>query len=1143
MSKSIEKKYVKQKLIDHIKELPDTYIGSIEETIEERWVLDNNRMVKKNVKIIPGLYKIFDEVLVNALDHIVRLEELKKKQMELNINDIIPVSRIKITIDKETGLTTIHNDGEGIEIEMHKTYNKWVPSLIFGELLTSSNYDKEEKKITGGKNGYGAKLTNIFSKEFIVETVDNVRQKKFIQKFQNNMGTKHKPKIRSSKEKPYTKISYIPDFKLFNIDGYSDDMISIIEKRAYDAAATTNIKLSIYLNGKRITPNSFEKYLDLYIGSKSEASRVYEECNERWEIAAALNKYHSFESISFVNGINTCRGGKHVNYIINQITKKLVAYIKKKKKITVNSKYIKDNIILFVKSVIENPSFDSQTKETLTTATTKFGSKCTISDKFIDKLAKCGVMEKAITLNAFKENSDFKKTDGIKRNILRGIPKLDDANWAGTKKSNKCTLILTEGDSAKAMAVGGFSVIGRDKWGVFPLKGKILNVRSDQKKIAMMKNTEIINIKKILGLESDKIYENVSNLRYGRIMILTDQDEDGSHIKGLFFNLIEELWPSLFKIDGFLISMLTPIVKVTKSKNNVIQFYSLPDYEKWKASNNDGKGWKIKYYKGLGTSTPKEAKEYFKDMKVINYTNDEKSNEMLDLAFNKNRTHDRKKWLNGHSPDNVLNYNKKDVSYTEFINKDLIHFSNSDNIRSIPSLFDGLTPSQRKILYCAFKKNITKKEIKVAQLSGYVSEHGAYHHGEMSLQATIINLSQNFVGSNNINILEPIGQFGTRLLGGKDSAQPRYIFTKLTSLTQMIYNKLDNPLYEYLDDDGFKIEPKYYVPIIPMILVNGCQGIGTGWSTEIPCYNPLDIIKNIKRKMKGGTYVSMIPWYRGFKGTIEVLENNKHMKFISKGVYNRIDGKTVEITELPIKSWTENYKKHLESLIIDKKNKNKKKQYLSNFKSHCTDTEVRFILNFKKPILDKLMKVDGNGEIPFEKIFKMSSTITTSNMNLYNQNLKIQHFSNTNEILDTFYNERLKIYGKRKEYLLKSFKNELELVSVKIRFIMEFIKNDIQISNKRKEEIIKQLEERQYPKLGEETSFGCYEFLIKMPIYNLTKNKIDELMKQKEELEKNINILTNKTDKDLWKDDFKTFLSEYRKVYKLKKKFTLKKKL
>ena len=194
------------------------------------------------------------------------------------------------------------------------------------------------------------------------------------------------------------------------------------------------------------------------------------------------------------------------------------------------------------------------------------------------------------------------------------------------------------------------------------------------------------------------------------------------------------------------------------------------------------------------------------------------------MVFNKKRSNDRKKWLADYNREDYLNTSEDKITYEDFINKDLRHFSKYDNDRSIPSLVDGLKISLRKILYSAFKKGL-KTEIKVAQFSGYVSEHSGYHHGEASLNGAIIGLSQNFVGSNNINLFSPNGQFGTRLMGGKDAASERYIFTKLNSITRIIYPEIDDNILNYLEDDGDKVEPIFYMPIIPMILVNGTKGI------------------------------------------------------------------------------------------------------------------------------------------------------------------------------------------------------------------------------------------------------------------------------------------------------------------------------
>ena len=795
---SLKQDYKKWTHEEHVLKLPDTYIGDTDFNSIDIWAINNDpepKMEKKTITYIPGEYKLFDETIVNALDQYIRIKEATE-------TGIFPVKNIKINIDLEEQSICVFNDGEGIPIDIHPTEKKYIPELIFGELLTSSNYKNEDSKEilhVGGKNGYGAKLVNIFSKEFNITTVDKKKGKKFSMTFYDNKQRKDKPKITSHKSKPFTQITYKPDFTRFKSGKITDDMLTLMKRRAYDLAACTNSDVSIYFNNEKIECKNFEKYIELYLGSKTECPRVYERVNPRWEVCVALSPSLSFEDVSFVNGIHTSKGGKHVDYIINQVTKKLCEWILKKRKITIKQNYIKENLIVFIKCTIDNPSFSSQTKEYMTTNKDKFGMTCDISNKFIDQLSKCGIVERAIDLAEAKDNKSLKKNDGKKQNKIKGIPKLEDANDAGGKNSDKCTLILTEGDSAKSTAMAGLDIIGRDKYGVFPLKGKLLNVKDHANKSKIPNNVELINIKKILGLQTDKIYKDTSTLRYGKVLILTDQDEDGSHIKGLVFNLFETLWPSLFNIPGFLNSMLTPIIKMTIGKGKKakqIQFYSVKDYDKYIINNPNCKTNEIKYYKGLGTSTPKEAKEYFKELKMVEYTSNELQDvAALNMAFAKyeNSTHVRKEWLANYDKDQTLDYNSPQVTIKDFINYDLIHFSNSDNIRSIPNVMDGLKPSQRKVLFSGFKRNLRNKEIKVAQFSGYTSEHSAYHHGEASLQGTIINMSQNYVGSNNIPLFMPVGQFGTRIQGGKDAAQPRYIFTKLDTITDILYNTQDFP--------------------------------------------------------------------------------------------------------------------------------------------------------------------------------------------------------------------------------------------------------------------------------------------------------------------------------------------------------------
>ena len=1109
---SIEKKYQKKTLKEHIETRPGNYIGTIELCTQNLWVLndDNSKMIQKNITYSPGLMKIIDEIIVNAYDQSVRLLSSTSKKDK-------KVTEIDICYNKETGEISVYNNGNGIDVAIHLEHNVYVPELIFGHLLTSTNYDDEEEKITGGKNGYGAKLSNIFSKYFEIETVDYVRHMKFKQVYRDNMNKKDKSLVTKTREQPYTKITFIPDFGRFDLENITDDIERLIIKRVYDLAACTNKAVIVKLNNEKLNCQTFEKYVNLYIGN--EVVRVYDKINDRWEVAACMSLDDKFEQISFVNGINTTLGGKHVDYVAGNISKQLVEYINtKKKKLNVKSAYIKENLWVFINSTIVNPDFDSQTKTNLTTNISKFGSKCIINDKFIEKLGKCGIMDRAIALAEYKENNTLKQNDGTKRSTIRGIPKLDDANYAGTSKSEDCTLILTEGDSAKAFAVAGLSVIGRNYYGVFPLKGKILNVR-DCIPAKILSNQEITYLKQIIGLRQNKEYKDTTGLRYGHIMILTDADVDGSHIKGLFMNMIEHFWPSLIKINGFIQSMVTPVVKVKKGKN-ITSFYTLTEYNDWKTKTNNGKGYDIKYYKGLGTSTSTEAKEYFGDLKnnQVDYIWEGNSKESILLAFSKNCINKRKDWLQTYNKNDIVEATERTVEYSKFIHNDLKHFSNYDNIRSIPNMIDGLKPSQRKVLYSGLLKNLIN-EIKVAQFAGYVSEKSSYHHGEMSLTGTIIGMAQNFVGSNNINLFNPNGMYGTRIEGGKDASSPRYIFTNLNALTMLLFNKKDEALLNYLNDDGSKIEPEWYVPIIPQILVNGSEGIGTGYSTYVPKYNPKELIQSIKNLLNGKVINDLDPWYQNFKGIIIKVDDET---YVSKGKYEIINSKTVEITELPVGNWTSNYKDFLDTVTVDATDKTNKKKYLSNWKygDNYTESSVHFIITFTgMELTDLISDLDK-----FEKIFKLQSRIKISNMHLYNRNNEIQKYKNTTEIIEEFYDIRLEYYNKRREHLIKQLEDELKILNIKVQFINDVINEKIIIFKKKHAEIIEQLKQNKYPIIKNEEG---YDYLIKMQIYLFTEEKINELNKQRDLKQIELTELTNKTEKDLWLEDLEELETKY----------------
>lgn len=1533
--KTIEETYQKLTQREHILLRNGMYIGDIKKNTEELWVINDNKMVKQFVEYSPGFMKIFDEILSNATDHAIRDPT---------------VNKIEVSYSKDTGEISVYNNGSGVPVVLHKEHNMYVPELIFGNLLSGSNYNDNETRTTVGTNGLGGKATNIFSKKFIVETVDSENKKKFIQEFSNNMSDKTKPKITSAANtKSYTKITFIPDYNRFSMENLEDDTILLIKKRVYDCIANTKAHVNLYLNGEKIKGKSFTDYIKYYFDD----SKIISEQNIQtikgtefiWEYAIVPSDH--YEQVSFVNGNCTYLGGKHVDYILYQIINKIKDLLETKKKLVdVKSNFIKDKFCLFLKATIINPSFNSQTKETLTTQVKDFGCKVEVTENFINKIYKSSIIDEIVEFCKLKESSNLAKaSDGKKVNKVY-ISKLEDANDAGTAKSDQCTLILTEGLSALTFALHGRSIVGADKYGAFPLRGKLLNTK-DATISQLIGNEEINNIKQILGLKQDKKYKNISELRYGKVMILTDADSvtgdtplllkdknnniltetiekltnnftknefnnkeygnteleiwtekgwtkinsiirhkvekniyrvlthtgvvdvtedhsllkdnsdeirpidcnindkllhsfpifnehkinipdnleglhvkelwkyaseckipyyqsykkidlikelniinsnyvidlnnintinkneayvmglwwadgssgiynrknkngyestfyywainntnlefltkakdileklykltfkiveckkknnsykqpyklllyggkntknyvenynntfyyrnnnskflkgnkyipkeilnstkkiresfligyyngdgeghnlyvnskrcmdidskisansifilckslgyevsinnnntkpnilrliitkghqqwdkskikkiinlgkteqyvydletenhhfqagvgqlivhntDGSHIKALFVNFIHTFWPELLKINSnFIQTLKTPIVKAIKGKK-VLEFFTEQDYLVWKESGINVNSYQIRYFKGLGTSTKEDAKDTFKrfnELKVDYYYKDNKCDKSILLAFEKDKniktkkksdddtesddnievvkcTDRRKNWLSNYDKSIYINVNENKVSYQDLINKELIHFSIYDNLRSIPSLCDGLKPSQRKILYYLLKKN--PQLIKVAQLSGYVSAETGYHHGEVSLQGAIIGLAQNFVGTNNINILYPEGNFGTRFFNGKDASSPRYIFTRLSDITHLIFNKYDLPLLDYLNDDGILIEPEWYLPIIPMVLVNGCEGIGTGYSTYVPTYNPIDIIVNLIKMIDDEDFQPNIikPYFKGFNGQIQEFGGGS---FVTKGKWEKLSDTQIKITELPVGMGVTIYKEFLESLIINNiskkndKSKTKKKKYeLKNVQNKTKDEndDICFIVEFNNAsILSELVKNNL-----LEKELKLTKSFSTNNMYLFNEKLILTKYDTPIDILCEFFDIRIEYYEKRKIYIIKKLKEELKYLEAKSTFIKEYIDGILDINKKTKEFINNLLEKRKYP-----TQQNTYDYLLKLPIYSLTLEKINDLHKQCEIKRKELEFYKITSSSQLWKTD------------------------
>jgi DNA gyrase/topoisomerase IV subunit B len=1702
--RTVEETYKKLSQREHVLHRSGMYIGNTKKQLEELWVGEEKtdgsyRIVKKMIEYSPGFIKIFDEILTNATDHSTR---------------DATVNTIKVDFDKQTGEITVWNNGKGIPVVLHKEHNMYVPELIFGQFLSGSNYDDTQSRTGAGTNGVGSKCTNVYSKRFVVETVDSDEKKKFVQEFTDNMANRSKPKITTNTSKSYTKITYLPDYSRFGMRGLEDDSISIVTKRVLDCIACTNETVQVYLNGKKLKGKGLVDYTKYFF---EEPERVISDSynggkNGEYVWEWAIVPSEAFEQISFVNGNSTTQGGKHVDYLLYQIINKLKTVIETKKKLKdIKPAIIKERLFLFLRATVANPSFNSQTKECLTTPSKDFGCRFEVSDKFIEKLYKSSIVEDIIQTYKLKESLELAKTTNGKKTSRIFIPKLEDALWAGTARSDQCTLILTEGDSAKTFAMWGRSIVGNERYAVYPLKGKGLNVR-DATVAQLMNNEELVNLKQIIGLKADHKYKSTSELRYGKVLILTDADDDGRHITSLLVNMFHAQYPELLKLD-FLQTLRTPIVKATRG-GKTLEFFTEQDYTTWKESigENSLKGYNIKYFKGLGTSKKEDAQAIFRrfsELKADFYYKDSGCDEAILLAFDKDKNTKgkrelscadrRKQWLSHYDRSDFLDIKQSRISFSELIHKGLIHFSIYDNVRSIPHLIDGLKPSQRKILWYMLEKKITR-DIKVAQLSGYVSAETSYHHGETSLQGAIIGMAQDFVGGNNLPLLVAEGNFGCldpntdiimwdgsvkkaknitigdKLIGddgyqrkvlktthgidtmykistpndsyivnskhiltlkfvynkklfwkessqswnvnwfdkklmkecykqfrtvkssnikdtynkiylskdealqsiknyinninspddgifdialddflklpkctqlkfysiknsscidwneqklpidpyifgtwigdgasngsgltsideeiikewviyldsincelvhtpgnklknydnysytirkkgfdfkrcigdennssencyacqsytkspicdwhfekkssnfpmnivkkikkilldsndefqlllkndqiisikksyqlrlkyqnhkkiiwkswhnktywcveyfdgfnsktkymrashenkseilntmnefvkqlnvqdseifiitvedylklpkntqtkftavesikhswkqlliennlfnnkhippeyifnskenrlrllagiidtdgtksnngnryiisqskrlrehvikslqllchslgfetsinetkinkltkknedatiinlniygnnldeiptklkrkqmpeyknthrayiksfkiecigkgpfcgweidgnerfllnnflvthnsrfalGKDAASPRYIFTRLQPWTTHIFDERDAPLLHYLNDDGQSIEPDYFVPIIPMVLLNGCEGIGTGFSTYIPPHNPKDIISNLLRILDDRDPIDMSPYFRDFKGVVERGEDSE-TSWITRGHWKKLSSTQIEITELPVGLGITPYKEFLESLIDtggrskkDKEEtKTKRRFVLKDVQNNTKDEDsgIQFIIDFKSS--DDLDKLISTGTL--EKELKLTKSFTTTNMYLFDESLVPTKYLNTTDILLDFYDIRLEMYGKRREYLIAKLQRELVVLEAKVRFIREYIDGDLDINRKSKDVIFKMLKGSEYPVHPEEKT---YEYLIRMQIASLTSEKIDELERSTSAKRKELNTLRSKSERDLWRED----LSNLQKV-------------
>lgn len=1047
LKKQRKSKYTVLTDIEHVLKRPDTYGGSV---TEETWKINLNGSVHDST-IVPMLFKIYDEALVNAADNHTRKAGTKN---------------IEIRIDQENGSFSVENDGKTVPVKKHHTKDVltgkkiYTPEMVFFRMRAGQNFDDNEMRYEGGRNGIGIKLASIFSHESSVCCDDGKRAIDI--HYEKNM-TKRLSVDECQSTHPHTYCEFNIDLQRFSMNDkpltrIPDDVFMLMQRRAFDIQACCE-GVTVRLNDVPIEHKTFKVYAMKQLGTEP---LFYSE-KKHWCVAVGLvDRDTETKNTSFVNNVWTRNDGHHVDHVLDEICKTLLeSQIVKRMGLKKND--IKKQLRVVMKCYIINPTFNSQMKERMTLPVKKFDTQFKMTGPLKKQLLNGPLIKRLQEIKDEKDGRKLKKNDGKKVRSL-SIPKLTDAKKAGTSQSHKCTMILTEGDSAKALAMAGLTVVGNTYYGAYPLRGKILNAEKANKK-QWSENAIIQNVIKIFGLKHGVKYTSTKDLRYGHCMIMADQDVDGFHIRGLVMAIFSSHWPELLQIPDFIQVMKTPLVKAFQGKKLVKEFFNEQEAESFQQQKPS---FTYKYYKGLGTSTSAEAKEYFKNLDRYRFS-------MSGDHFILKRAYgDDSQFRKDISsvPPQINDGN----TYEKFVHGAYASYVRADNDRKIPDGLSGLKDVQWKILWTFLMKKY-KKEQKVAQMAGIIANYTHYHHGEDNISKAIINMAQDFVGANNLPYLKANGQFGTRNAGGSDHAAARYIFTELQPWVPLLYPPTDFPVLTRSKVDGNEVEPTEPIPIIPMVLVNGVCGLGTGWVSDIPQHNPLDLITIVKKKLNSMQYETPKAWTKGHTGMY--MQNDGKLQ--SNGVWEE-EGSTLTIHDLPVGVWTEKIETQL-------KNPKFKVAFDKMEESH-TDTTV----SFKITGIQDMGKMVG--------ALKLVKTVR-ENYVVFQEGHLIQ--TTKRDIIDYHFNRRLSLYTKRVEYQKKQLISEVREMESKMKFIQVCVDGKIPLTTANNMDLLAACMEH-----------NVDEKYLDMNLRDLTLDKVSKLKATIDKRKKEWSVLNETPTTDIW---------------------------
>lgn len=1219
--------------LDHIIARPGMYIGSVDKVqyVDRILVFPEGKpqIIQATIDTPQGLERLYLEILSNAADNVTRSRELK-----------IDIDVIEIAMDRK--IVTIRNGGCPIPIEYSNYDGKngkrlWVPELIFGTLLSSSTYDPNVVRTGSSVNGLGSKLTAAMSHTFTCH-IGNANQKlQYAQTWTDHMKNRSEPQITQYTGPNFVQISYEMDFSYFKYPtpdqeggGYTDEMIYLFARHAADVSFTA--KCPVIFNGMNFSFQNVMDYAELYFGNKIETCIVHyewpsntETVTRKGQVVAkdpnvmpivemcCLDTTDDSTCISFVNGMITREGGVHVNAayktmsgtVLDKINASIERMKKKgkskdkkeetRKRPALTIADVKPHISMLLACRLPNPQYIGQTKNSLSGPTPKIQ----IPERLLRCVEKWDLMNRLMATVEARDFKNLTKTDGKKKRFV-GIAKLEDCNEVAGPKASDCTLIGVEGDSA--MGYGKYLIAclpnGSDFFGLWPAKGKPQNVMNFTN-IQIMENAEFNELKQALGLEENTDYTieaNYKKLRYGHFLLCTDGDFDGAHIQGLFLNYFHCRYPTLLQ-RGYLMYMKTPVLRLFKGKEK-LNFFSELLYEQWKTkTGNEYKSWKHKYCKGLGSSKPSDIVEDARTPKIVCCVYDDSSPAAFQLAFDKKFTDLRKKWIQEYKP--LLQFDEFQMEpISQFLYYKLVEYSVANVSRSIPKLIDGLKESQRKIMWGTLTKWGSQKgvkkwkkgiltgdvdEFKVAQLGAHVAKY-AYKHGETILFDTIVGMAHDFVGTNNLPYFIPDGMLGTRNMLGKDAANSRYTFVRPQWWLPLIYRNEDMPLLERMlvIDEGEENEPKTFLPILPMCLVNGCEGIGTGYSTYIPPHDPIVLCEWIKAKIHNGTLPEILPWFREFTGGIQVVlrkpkgqDEDQEVEIKTRKADSILDADEIDLDKVQELADESDGKltsiDNVNSETLDEMSPQTSPEPQPNTievieatkgKSSLITTGVYREENGKIIISELpirratltynswLEELAQAGEIKTKKSYSQPNTVhfeITGFKNPSIKNLKLQKsfglsnmvlldinsrpfkFENAQTIMEEYYVQRLPYYSARKDNIVQTLQAQIDKLTDRMRFIQCVLEGKIIVyepgsgrRTRKKVEILAQMRDNQIPE---------YVF-AEVHLSHLQEEDVEGLKEKIDKLVEQRTLIENTTPEQMWINDIDEFIEEYDHYYK-----------